>query len=420
MEAIKERDIEEYAISRFALDNVPKKEWNIFLAKMRKRNHFNRSGKSIYEYIQSLLKEEKLNILELNNFLDKQLMFGKNRNVIICKIDTINLTIEQMKSIIEECFQIDLSKNYYNALATTILKDHESDCLGLAHFQSYNDDEYVNKIRLIFVRKVTSTRRYNDKFGNKVEQPVLTNSYFPIEIDLDNNVIIAKSLPTEYEEGKGTVIVRDYVDKIIELFSVNINLISIEYKKILHKICNELLEDIIREKSKYHLQELENDISSFGKKVEEVLMSKGVNIDAIKNSLPYRNKSVFDIEKQIKSSIENMVVSDILLKTSLDKDGLDGIVSYIKFSDRKEVNAVIKTSKRKQSLIDSQTYLSMRRALIDCEQVEKIRVIWYKNKEEIDLYYDASDMNFLEIHFYTNLYKEEFNYAWNKLKECRD
>ncbi len=56
---------------------------------------------------------------------------------------------------------------------------------------------------------------------------------------------------------------------------------------------------------------------------------------------------------------------------------------------------------------------------MDCEMVEKVRVRWYKDKEEIDLYYDASEVNFLEIHFYSNLFEKEFNYAWEKLESCK-
>lgn len=402
-----------FNLNNLVFENIQQSEWNNFFARKRKKSEYNKSGKKVYEYISYLINENKLEIEELNLFLERQLTFGKNRNTLICNIGKVDLSFEYIKSKVENKFGIKVESKYFNNLAL-----ERANNIGLL---SIVTDEYENvkRIKVIFIKELNVVRRYKNTLGILEQQNVITNRYFPIEVDLEKGIIIAKARPTDYVEGKSNIFLKEYIREVIDLLGVQTYIISDTYKKALYNICRDLLENTIKEKSKYHLNELELDIENFSKKVEEVFVGIGLDIKKLKDSLSNRNKSIFDIKTQVSNSIENMILSNMLFKASMNKEGLDGIVSYIKFSDRKEVNAVIKTKKRKQSLIDSQTYLAMRRILMDCEMVEKVRVRWYKDKEEIDLYYDASELNFLEIHFYSNLFEEELNYAWEKLESCK-
>lgn len=256
-----------------------------------------------------------------------------------------------------------------------------------------------------------------DEMGNKYTTRVTTNAYFPIELDFENNIIIGKTSTSDYIDENSDLIIKEYMMKIVDLIEANICSKSNVYKQALCKMSNMLLDSIIKEKSKPFLRSVDKEIDDFVNLLEEKLENQNINIGQLKQSLVYKDKSTFDIKYMITNYIENVVLSDNLLKSTISREGLEGIVSYIKFSDRKQINVTITTRRKTQSLIDSDTYLSLRTSLKDSRMIELLKVVFYNGQEDISLYYDASNMNFLEIHFYSTLYKEDFKYGLNKIRK---
>lgn len=401
-------------------NNIYADAWHKFLTSRRKDAEFKRSGKSINEYVSLLIMNDVITLTELNEFLFKEIFFGMHRDVLLYSIsNTVSYSIEKIQEIISEKF--GKSSCDYNELARTVFLNQDSsykDDLASIKLQYSKEGEKIEKIKLIFAKRMRYTieKKQRDKDGveTKVSTYHYENSYFPIEIDLTNRNVTVKYSPKTYLDSstnKNLHVAKSYIYKVLSAFEIEIGSYQTIYQQALYNMCNVLLEDVIKKKSVYELSEMNDIINSFVVETETKMSELKIDISILNNALSEKSRSTFNIKQQVSNIIENIIITKILTEASDNSEGVDGLISYIKFKDRSAVNAVLKTQKRRETLLDSQSYLDLRRTLKECSYVEKLTVIWFRNKDELQLKYETNNMMYLSIHFYERLFEEELMYA---------
>ncbi|WP_315110207.1 hypothetical protein [Clostridium intestinale] len=358
---------------------------------------------------------------ELNEFLFKELSYGYHKDVLLYKFNNNSVYEEEILEILEEKFNTpDLN---YNQIDRIVFKEGISSREKLAAVKVITDEDTgeVERINLIFVKFVQYTTIENKiDYGKKIKKEEVhrENSYFPVEINFKTKEMIVKSAPKariNKSEYKGVKISENIAGNIINYFNLEVISYQFQYQKALYNMCKTLLEDVIKEKCKYEISVFDDIIYNQTKEIESTFNSLDINVNELKKQI--KAKNVFDINIQISNMIENIVISKILIEAMKNKDGLEGIISYIKFKDRTSVDTVLKTDKRKNTLLDTQVYLDLRKTIQQSKLAERIRIVWFNNNEEIQLAYDTKKLMYIHIHFYEKLFEGDLRYAINRIND---
>lgn len=359
--------------------------------------------RKIVDFINDKIIKGEIKKEDLNKFLPNKLSYGKHKQVFYYRFkESFNFdnSINGILDILNQNYKI--STLDYNKLATTyyLYENGENEDIGYIKVLKQSQEKIL-KIRLIIIRKV----KYQDGNIYKFE-----NSYFPIDIDFENNYFIVKAAVKDYiknSDYKGENIAIELAKKISKIFHLSIIEDKSGNQEILFNMCNKLLNEVIEKISKLGMEDIDEDI----KKLETITKNK---IKSKLNIEEQKLQSFDELTFQIKNIIENMIVPLCLV----DNKQIEGLISYIKFRDKTAVKAVLKTRRRKETLLDSEAYLNLRQTLKKSKFIQKIRVFW--NQEDISLYYDATRDECVEIHFYRKVLKEDVEYAIRKFEQNRN
>lgn len=424
--SLKKNEVEftfEAAISKNVYDGA----WKNFFSKMKKKSEFERSKKDIPVYVSDLIRNGTLTHEKLNDFLFKELSYGMHKDALLYSFEELNVTDDEVLDIINEKFRKnslsynELSISTFNLFNVEDIKDAED--LAAIDVQVNEESNKVEKVNLIFAKKVKYKKREEKiNFGKltKVDVPYYENSYFPIEIDFISNILIVKSAPKSrmnIGEYKGINVSKHFADMIIDSFGLKLISRQFEYQKTLYNMCDVLLEGVIKEKCKNEMDNFSTIIEDVIEIFEEKFVELEINIKELEATVT--NKNVFNISNQMSNMIGNILISKRLNEVMKNKEGIDGIISYIKFKDKSAVKTILKTESRQQTLLDSQAFLDLRKTIKECKLAERIRVLWYNNREEIQLSYDSRNLMYIHIHFYERLFEKELRYAIRKIEQFK-
>lgn len=393
-----------YLFHRSIAANIYSTEFDRFLTDKKLRGTYLASEyyakRNIVDFINEKIIEKEIDKNDINNFLPKQLSFGKHKQVFYYKFKSgYDNTVKSVSDNINLRFGIKSMD--YNELANAYYREIDGEDENLAYVNVLKEDNNkVLKLRLIFVKKV----KYKDGNVEKYE-----NSYFPIDIDFESNYFVIKSMIKDYinlKEYKSNTLAQEYAKKIISMLNLQVIEDKSGNQTVLYNMCNKLLDKVISEVSKLGMKDLDSLIEGFAETIKEEIKKK--------LSMPIKTTGALnEIKPQVKNIIENIIVPLILI----DNKQIDGLISYIKFRDRTAVKAVLKTKRRNETLLDSEAYLNLRETLKKSNYVQKIRVIW--NEKELSLYYDASRDECVEFHFYRKILKADVDYAIKRFEEHR-
>lgn len=408
---VKEKGNKHYVFSEKISKNLVKGKWSKFLGKYKINTEYKRSEfyskKDIVGFINKKITDGIIKLEDINDFLPRQLSFGKHKSVFVYNFDKeFNNNEISVFNALKDKYKIDSLE--YNELARTIYYDSDGEEQDIAYCKIINkNNDKIIKLRLIMVKKVRYTvkNKITGKPENKFEQ-----SYFPIDIDFENRQFIIKAMVKDYiniTEYKYNNVVKSIAEEVTKILRINITLCKNTNQELLYKMSKKLLDDVIKEKGKAGLNELNSDILQLAGETQKKISSK-LNIDINNKAL-----SIENITYEITSVIENIILPLILIDTKT----IEGLISYIKFRDKTAVNAVLRSQRRKDTLLDSNSYLNLRKSLNESKYVEKIRVFW--NESNISLYYDARDEQCIEMHFYKELFEEDLNNELNRFNKFR-
>ena len=88
--------------------------------------------------------------------------------------------------------------------------------------------------------------------------------------------------------------------------------------------------------------------------------------------------------------------------------GIDAIIAKIKFSDNENVLTSMSNQGDKKPIFCTKTFLSLKKSMEDSKLVEKLWIARKRERGELNVRYDASNEDYLELLFdYAPRYKEE-------------
>ncbi|MCT4613981.1 MAG: hypothetical protein N4A49_03790 [Marinifilaceae bacterium] len=394
-----------YLITKTITNNITKSSLNDYLTKINKHKEFTRSGQEHETFITDLLNDGVLNINELNDYLFDALFFGKQRSCYIRKILNITEDISSIDKILQVIRRLYPNINHlpYNIIANSYFTiDDISE--GLLGVKIIEKDKEIKGIRFIFGQYVELLNKKRRQFEN---------SYVAIEINIEQALLITKVYPKTKilnDDDKPLQLALKFSTLIMNMFGIDDCNFERNIQEVLYWMSkNSFVKVYNKMVNTYSVSGLVKDISNN-------LASK-LNISNIKQKS--LNNNLFDINKSIGNYIENLLICDVLYETDKNDDyeGLEGLIAYLKFNDGKNVNARLKGKNCKDTILNSETYLSLRSTLDNCRVVAELQIWWYNQDEKFRVRYSEIENRLVEIHFYKNLQEGDFLYGLNKFKE---
>lgn len=345
----------------------------------------------------------------LNEYLFEELFYGQQKDVYIHKIYSFNDDIrckEKLDAIINKYYNRDSNFNY---ISTTLLSNEEPKlelvaCKRVANAQTNE----INKIKMIFAYLI---KRYDNK-GNLIEE----HSYIPIEVDLMKEIVICKvaSKTSLYKDNyKPEYLYNKYMDIVINMFELEFNSYNTQHKIALYNMSDELYKQIYNKIISSKSAELNKVIERFTKDVEKQININDLNIKAKENN-------VFDIKGSINRYFDQLLITDILSSKNIknsDMEEIDGIVTYLRFSDGTNVSAKVKGENYRASIYTSETYMALRDPIENSNKVSEIKVIWIENDRNLRVRYNTNSCEYLYMHFYKDFKAKDFEYGYKKYKK---
>ena len=196
------------------------------------------------------------------------------------------------------------------------------------------------------------------------------------------------------------------------MFSISINSYDISHKKALYTMSEVLYSQVYNKMIASKSDNLEKEISKFTAAIMKEL--KINNIEEKK-----KNNNIFDVNYSINKFFNQLLISDILINTDIENniDGIDGLVTYLRFSDGTNVSAKVRGKNCRSCIYTSETYLALRDPIENSNKISELNVVWIRSDKDFRVKYATNSYDYLFMHFYEDFKKEDFNYGYNKYKK---
>lgn len=398
-----------YILQKSVTINITKESKDNFLKSKGLLKKFENMGLVFEDFIIESLNNNELLIDELNEYLFEELFFGQQRSTYVYKMFLYTKNIVNLEKLLE-ILNINFGFNKEYMLRITNVYSNNDDkvkreLVGYKIIKSYGSNK-VKKLRLLFSRKVAVQL----KNGTNTE-----NSYIPVELDLEKNILIIKVNPkskviTENSTPEELAII--YSKKIAKMFNIEFESFNHIHKETMYKMCQELYSQIYNKMVLTKPEGIESVIENIANILSGVLNIENLDIKK-------RINNIFDMNSSISKIIEHLLISDILISTTESEiiNGIDGVVTYLRFNDGNNVSARLKGVNCTDPIFDSETFMALRAPIDNCKKIAILKVIWFKNNKKLRLSYDTSNALCLNIHFYRNLEEGDFNYGLKKYFE---
>ena len=398
-----------YILKKSITKNITQESKIKFLRQRKLLKKFESEDISFEDFIVRLLNNKELSIFEFNEYLFDELFFGQQRSTFIYKLYSYKQDILDVEKLIKILNRVYGVTDEYELRITDVYSNKENvkseDFAGCKIIKSINGNK-VKKIKLLYYKKV----EVELKNGTSPE-----NSYVPIEIDLESNLLIVKVNPKAKVITEGAnpeELVAKFVKKVEKLFELDFEGFNHIHKETMYKICHELYGQVYNKM-----------VFSKPKGIDEVvknvanILNKALNIENLE--LKKQTNNIFNMNDNISKIVEHLLISDILFSTSDSEiiDGIDGFVTYLRFNDGNNVSARLKGENCIDPIFDSETFMALRAPIDNAKKIAILKVVWFKDGKNLRISYDTSNYLCLNIHFYKNLTEEDFNYGLNKYWE---
>lgn len=398
-----------YILQKSVTTNITQESKNNFLRSKGLLKSYEASGVTFEDFIIQLLNNGNLSIKEVNEYLFEELFFGQQRSTYIYKMYSYKKEIsnsEQFLKIMNREFGIKEE----DMLRITNVYSNDDDrekreLVGIKVIKSPTNDT-IRKIRLLFSKKVKV--QLKDRTSTE-------NSYIPIEVDLENNILIVKVSPKAKvitDEATPEELAIKYSNKVIKLFQIDIEKFDYIHKETMYKMCQDLYSQVYNKMVLNKPQGVDEAINNFSTTLNSILNIQNLDLKKACNN-------IFDINDNIFKIVEHLLISDILFSTSDSEiiDGIDGYVTYLRFNDGNNVSARLKGENCVDPIFDSETFMALRAPIDNSKKISILKVVWFKDGKKLRVSYDTSSALYLNIHFYKNLEEGDFYYGLNKYWE---
>lgn len=398
-----------YVFSGSILSNIHKNKVYEFIRRKNLNRRYSDSGKNVEYFISEIINSGELSIEDLNEFLFEALFFGYHKDIFIRKIKKSNEILQNernLKQILKNEYGIE--ELNYNEIATplTNMDDEEE---NLVAFKIIKIDGKIEKLQMLYVKRI--------ELENRDKTIVKSLSYIPVEIDIKLGIIIVKTYDkskVKKDEYKYDVLANKVMGKVISIFNIEKCYYNDEHKQRLYEICKKIVDDMFEKMIGTSANQICETLDAVSSNIE-----KELNIIDIENKK--QNNNIFDIKNTLEHMVENILISDYCYSFRLEKElaKIKGIVTYIKFNDETNVNAVIKGESYQKPVFDSDAFMGLRKSIENSQNINELIVIWNYNGKELRVRYDAKNYEYLKVHMYKGYDEGDFNYAIEKYRSFK-
>lgn len=397
-----------FVLSPVIIRNFSEKTLNRFLYENRLHAEYTRSGKQYCDFVQEYINNGTLSSFELGELLYNDLLYGSQRLIFMYKICSYNSQIQSKQSLLEilQDSYVYVDSLNVNKILYQPYNEEIEDLVGVKVVLGI-DGSSIRKINLIFSEKCTLT----DSTGIHSEY-----SYITIDIDLIQKLLFVKVKPKSNlsdETKKPTNIAEKYFNKISKKFDISYHDFKGIHKQTLCNMNIELYEQIYQKM----VQTKPKDLQEFINRLSNEIITK-IGITDYYEKVADNN--IFNIPDTLAKMIEHILISNILYKAGADDtlEGVDGYVSYIKFSDGTNISARLRSENYVEPIFSSEAYMALRSSINNAKKIAVLKVFWLNHFFGLRVSYDASNDQYLNILLYQNHKKEEFEYAIKQYCEC--
>ncbi|WP_291582193.1 hypothetical protein [Clostridium sp. UBA6640] len=398
-----------FVLQKSITKNIGETALGDFIKKEKMTTEYAKMGKGREEFISDMVNQGKIKRENLNEFLYKELFYGKQKANYIRKFSSCVTNLESETEVIDAvCKTYNVRSGDVNYIAMNFFIHGESiEALPLFKILKDKTTGKVKKIHFIFSERV-------GRYTIKGAPPTYEHSFIPVEIDVEKKIMVIRVARKDKmvdDNQKYDMLQDKYSKKVIELLGLCVE-IFVHHKENLYKMMTYLVDQIFTEMCKSKPKE----IGPIIKKLSADLLKK-LNIDNWDKKKSKKN--IFDLEQNIDRLIDHMLITDILYDRNIkDKlEGVDGIITYLKFSDGINLQAILSGENYTRAIYDSDAFMGLRRTIDNVKAVMEANVIWYNGTQIIRVKYDMSSPQYMFVFFYRYYNQGEFEYALGKYEE---
>ena len=379
-------------LSHAIITNIGASYIETYLRKKKYVRAEEKRGQELKYWVDDLLKEEKLDIQEFEEFLFKELFWGKRKTIRVYKLDKIKdyKYPSDWETPLFEKYGID-SMNYCNILYTIPNRDTPRKIAAVHCEENYKGE--MTKVQLLFVRyiQINGDNGYSDSLA-----------YIPVEIDFVKKVMIIKAWTRQqvvHEEDKA----ENLMDHVKNLMALEFNVVTLNYitehKRVLFLMSKNLIYEAYSHIPTYNeITKIEESIKEF---VETVLKNLPLrNVDVDPKGHCFLQTGVMDFESEIKNVIEALTISDYFFDRNFEEIwdmGLEAIVARIKFNDQEKVLTSLSGENTSTPIFCTKTFMSLKNRMQESEKIESLWITMDRKRGNLNLKFDASNIEYLEI-----------------------
>lgn len=396
-------------ISLSMLDNVDNSQLLKFLREQGCEYKEEEAGMDINYWISNMLKEGRVKLSLLNEYLLEELFFGMHRSIYIYKINGVRRlqNIDLWKTNLFNILGI-YNIPFNNISETQVNRDENQKIAAVDYIE--NEHGEIEKLRILFVVNTGQVHASGISY---------TYSYIPVELDFKMKIMIIKARPRnkiipgnkphEFQEK----IYRELISKM----NISVTPFLVDHQEALYKMSKNILDELFRNIPGYNdISRLEKDINTFINKVTDNITLKNTEES---NSGISILKGVMDIKYELNNMLQNLTVSDYLFNKDEDniwETGINTIITCIRFNDSKNATASLSGENRSKHIFNSKAFMDLRNALEVVKNVKSLSIAYKKNRGSMRVKYDAELDDCLKILVlsHRNYNEEDFITIWER------
>ncbi len=404
-------------ISKAIFSNVEDGALRDFLRRNKCKRAEDEKGLDIHIWISKLIKENRLDATDFNEYLFNDLFYYQRRLMRIYKIKNIrkiNRTSDWEVGILEK-FNIP-SMDFNNIIGTGVGIEKEERIRISAVKSEYDSNNKLVNIKLLFVHNIVV----------REEQTVShTYSYLPVEFNLIERTLIIKVKNRQFFTENYSS--DDLMDRTINILGESLEFEFDNFEKrpeeVLYKMSKGLLEEFFNTIPNIdRLLSLTETVDEFVDKIMETGLYSNIEVKNVSGKiLKSLDKNIVNLNDEILQLLQQAAAFDYFKCKSIESitGQISAILVSIRFNDIDNATASVTGEKRSRAIFNSKTFMSIRKSIDLVASVVALSIAYNKSRGKMIVKYDTSDNGFLKVHIINNRNYDEsdFNTIWEMYKK---
>lgn len=349
-------------------------------------------GQALKYWVDNLLSKQKIIIEEFEEFLFNELFWGKRKTIQVYKLDNVK---EYKYPVdweipLDEKYSVD-SINFCDILCN--IPNREEPRKIAAVYSEENIKGELTRLRILFACyiQLNGEKGYKDSVA-----------YIPVELDFSRKIMMIKAWTRQqiaHDDHKAENLMLHIKKLLGSEFKVRTSSYLSEHKNVLFRMSKNLIYEAYSHIPTYNeIGKIDSVVRGF---VEETLGGLSLrNVEVSGNGTYTLIDGVMDFEAEIRNVIEALTISDYFFDRDFNeiwKMGLEAVVARIKFNDQERVLTSLSGENTSTPIFCTKTFMSLKNRMEESERIETLWITMDRKKGNLNLKFDASNMEYLEI-----------------------